>query len=52
MVPSVAVRVGVDTHTVNEDLASTRDLLAKPQFIEKHAGVVPLATTTFDVLPT
>jgi hypothetical protein len=36
--------------TVHGDVTSPRYLLAKQRFIDKHAGVVPLVTTTFHVI--
>jgi hypothetical protein len=33
------------------DVASTRYLVARQRFIEKHAGVMPLVTSTFHIRP-
>jgi hypothetical protein len=33
------------------DASSPRYLLAKERFIEKHASVVPLVTSTFHIMP-
>jgi hypothetical protein len=37
--------------TVNGDVTSARYLLAKQRYIDKHAGVVPLVTSTFPGVP-
>jgi hypothetical protein len=37
--------------SLSGDVAATRYLAAKQRFIEKHAGVAPLVTSTFQIMP-
>jgi GT2 family glycosyltransferase len=48
----VQLRCQHRSKTVTGDLTSSHYLDAKQRFITKHAGIVPLVTTSFHVLPT